>query len=56
MKECTNIVGEHNKHENLIAIWDEPNQKGSTLKVKQNEIGFHLLIAMWIRFRPNIGA
>jgi hypothetical protein len=23
IKECINIVGEHNKHENLIAIWDE---------------------------------
>jgi hypothetical protein len=22
-KECTRIVGEQNKHENLIAIWDE---------------------------------
>jgi hypothetical protein len=31
------IVGEHNKHE---------NKKGSTLKAKLNEIGFHLLIAM----------
>jgi hypothetical protein len=32
------------------------NQKGSTLKAKPNEIRFHLLIAMWFRFRPNIGA
>jgi hypothetical protein len=24
IKECTKIIGEHNKHENLIAIWDEP--------------------------------
>ncbi len=26
-KECNRIVGEHNKHENLIAIWDEPIKK-----------------------------
>jgi hypothetical protein len=26
IKECTKIVGEHNKHENL-AIWDEPIKK-----------------------------
>jgi len=30
--------------------------KCSTLKAKPNEIGFHLLIAMWFRSRPNIGA
>jgi hypothetical protein len=23
INECTKIVGEHNKHENVIAIWDE---------------------------------
>jgi hypothetical protein len=44
IKECTRIVREHNKHENLIVIRDEP--KGSTLKAKPNEIGFHLLITM----------
>jgi hypothetical protein len=27
IKECTKIVVEHNKHENLIAIWDEPIKK-----------------------------
>jgi len=51
IKECTKIVGEHNKHENLIAIWDEPIKK-----VQPNEIGFHLLITIWFRSRPNIGA
>jgi hypothetical protein len=24
IKEWTRIVGKHNKHENVIAIWDEP--------------------------------
>jgi hypothetical protein len=24
LKDCTRIIGEHNKHENLITIWDEP--------------------------------
>jgi hypothetical protein len=24
IKECTKIVGKHNKHQNVIAIWDEP--------------------------------
>jgi hypothetical protein len=24
VKECTRIVGEHNKHESLIGTWDEP--------------------------------
>jgi hypothetical protein len=28
IKECTKIVGEHKKRENLIAIWDEPIKKG----------------------------
>jgi hypothetical protein len=56
IKECIRIVGEHNKHENLITIWDEPITKGSTLKVKPNEIGFHLLIAIWLNSMPNIGA
>jgi len=56
IKECTRIVGCHNKHENVIAIWDEPIKKGSTIKAKPNEIRFHLLIAMWFRSRPNIGA
>jgi hypothetical protein len=27
IKECIRIVGKHNKHENLIAIWDEPIKK-----------------------------
>jgi hypothetical protein len=27
IKECTRIVGKHNKHENLIAIWDESIKK-----------------------------
>jgi hypothetical protein len=27
IKECTMIVGEHNKHKNLIGIWDEPIKK-----------------------------
>jgi hypothetical protein len=27
IKECTRIIGEQNKHENLIAIWDEPIKK-----------------------------
>jgi len=27
MKEGTRIVAEHNKHENLISIWDEPIKK-----------------------------
>jgi hypothetical protein len=27
MKECTKIVEEHNKHENVITIWDEPIKK-----------------------------
>jgi hypothetical protein len=26
-KKCTRIVGEHNKHENVIAIRDEPIKK-----------------------------
>jgi hypothetical protein len=55
IKECTRIVRCHNKHENVIAIWDEPIKKGSTIKAP-NEIRFHLLIAMWFRSRPNIGA
>jgi hypothetical protein len=25
--KCTKIVGEHNKLENVIAIWDEPIAK-----------------------------
>jgi hypothetical protein len=56
IKECTRIVGSHNKHENIIAIWDESIKKGLTFKTKPNEIGFHLLIAMWFRYRLNIGA
>jgi len=24
--ECFRVVGEHNKHENVIAIWDEPKR------------------------------
>jgi hypothetical protein len=24
IKECIKIVEKHNKHENIIAIWDEP--------------------------------
>jgi hypothetical protein len=24
INECIKIIKEHNKHENLIAIWDEP--------------------------------
>ncbi len=51
IRECTRIVGEHNKYENVIAIWDDPIKK-----VQPNEIGFHLSIAVWIRPRPNIGA
>jgi hypothetical protein len=27
IKECTKIVGEHNKLENVKAIWDEPITK-----------------------------
>jgi len=27
IKECIRIVGERNKHENLIAIWDNPIKK-----------------------------
>jgi hypothetical protein len=27
IKECTRIVGEYDKHENVIAIWDEPIKK-----------------------------
>jgi hypothetical protein len=27
IKECTRIIGEQNKQENLIAIWDEPIKK-----------------------------
>jgi hypothetical protein len=50
IKECPRIIKEHNKHENLIAIWDEP------IKAKPNEIVLHLLIAMWFRSRLNIGA
>jgi hypothetical protein len=23
LKECTRIVGKHNKHENVTSIWDE---------------------------------
>jgi hypothetical protein len=38
INECTKIIGEHNKYEHLIAIWDEPIKKGSTLKAKPNEI------------------
>jgi hypothetical protein len=55
INECIKIVGEHNKHENVIAMgW--VHKKVSILKAKPNEIGFHLLIAMWFRSRPNIGA
>jgi hypothetical protein len=27
IKESTMIVGKHNKHENLIVIWNEPIKK-----------------------------
>jgi hypothetical protein len=27
INKCVRIVGEHNKHENVIAIWDEPIKK-----------------------------
>jgi hypothetical protein len=27
INECTRIVGEHDEHENLIAVWDEPTKK-----------------------------
>jgi hypothetical protein len=27
IKECIKIVGGHDKHENVIAIWDEPMKK-----------------------------
>jgi hypothetical protein len=27
IKKCTKIVGEHNKHENVITIWDEAIKK-----------------------------
>ncbi len=50
IKECTKIVGEHNKYENVIVIWYEPIKK-----VQQNEIWFHLLITTWPRSRSNIG-
>jgi hypothetical protein len=56
IKECTRIIGEHNKHENLIAIWDEPIKKFQPQRPNQMKIGLHLLIAMWFRSRPNIGA
>jgi hypothetical protein len=54
IKECIRVIGKHNKHENLILGW--ANKKGSTLKAKPNEIGFHLLIVMWFKSKPNIGA
>jgi hypothetical protein len=27
IRKCIKVVGEHNKCENLIAIWDEPIKK-----------------------------
>jgi hypothetical protein len=27
IKECIRIVASHNKHENVITIWDEPIKK-----------------------------
>jgi hypothetical protein len=50
IKECTKIVGEHNKYENVTVIWDEPIKK-----VQPNEIRFHVLITTWPRSRFNIG-
>jgi hypothetical protein len=35
IKECTRIIGKHNKHENLIAIWDEPIKKVQLEKQNQ---------------------
>jgi hypothetical protein len=32
------------------------NEKGSTLKGKTNQIGFHLSNAMWPKFKLNMGA
>ncbi len=34
-KECTKIVGEYSKHENVIAIWDEPIKKAQPQKLNQ---------------------
>jgi hypothetical protein len=33
IKECIKIVGEHNKHENLTTIWDEPIKKAQPLRL-----------------------
>jgi hypothetical protein len=35
IKECIRIIGEHNKHENLIAILDEPIKKAQPLRLNQ---------------------
>jgi hypothetical protein len=36
------MIENQSKHENVIAIWDESVKKGSTLKVKLNEIRLYL--------------
>jgi len=35
IKECIVIVGKHNEHENLIAIWDEPIKKVQPYRLNQ---------------------
>jgi hypothetical protein len=35
LKECIRIVGEHNKHENVIAIWDEAINKVHPKRLNQ---------------------
>jgi hypothetical protein len=55
INDCPKIVGKHNKHENVIANWDESIKKAQPQRLKLNDIKFHLLIAMWFRSRLNIG-
>jgi hypothetical protein len=35
IKECIKIIGEHNRHENLITIWDEPIKMVQPLRLNQ---------------------
>jgi hypothetical protein len=35
LKECIRIVGEYNKHENVISIWDEPINKVHPKRLNQ---------------------
>jgi hypothetical protein len=56
IKERIRVIGKHNKHEKSNSHLGWANKKGSTFKAKPNEIGLHLLIAMWFKFKPNIGA